>query len=231
MKNAPRAGISTLMFDLDGTLLDSFSVHYESYVVMFGRFGISITQETFLAGYSPNWYHTYEAMGLAKEHWDLANTIWLEEAEKLTAELFPGTVKTLEALSANYFLGLVTSGSKSRVNRDLMRTGIDRFFQTIVTGNDITDPKPSPEALLLALKNVDKAPNEAIYIGDAYADFQMAKAAGVHFIGVSSQFANLRSDDPDYAVHSITDLPGILSEFRLEKQGRQDLRSPGTDQV
>jgi beta-phosphoglucomutase-like phosphatase (HAD superfamily) len=89
---------STLMFDLDGTLLDSFSVHYEAYEIMFAHFGIQITREAFLSSYSPNWYRTYEAMGLAKEHWEPANLIWVKEAEKRTPELFPGTLETLATL-------------------------------------------------------------------------------------------------------------------------------------
>jgi phosphoglycolate phosphatase-like HAD superfamily hydrolase len=56
--------------------------------------------------------------------------------------------------------------------------------------------------------------SEAVYIGDAFADFEMAKAAGVHFLGVSSNFANLNSNHPDYEVHSITNLPELLSSRR-----------------
>jgi HAD superfamily hydrolase (TIGR01549 family) len=198
------------MFDLDGTLLDSFSVHYEAYEIMFAHFDIQITREAFLSSYSPNWYLTYEAMGLAKEHWEPANLIWVKEAEKRTPVLFPGTLETLATLVEHYVLGLVTSGSKSRVIKDLGRTGIERFFKTVVTGDDITEPKPSPEALKLALRKVDKRADEVVYIGDAYADYEMAKAAGVHFIGVSSAFESLRSDDPDYSIHSIAELPSLL---------------------
>ena len=210
MKNSLSGKYSTLVFDLDGTLLDSFSVHYEVYEIMFAHFGIQITREAFLSSYSPNWYLTYEAMGLPKEHWEPANLIWVKEAEKRTPELFPGTLETLAILFEYYVLGLVTSGSKSRVIKDLGRTGIERFFKTIVTGDDIKEPKPSPEALELALREMDKRAEEVVYIGDAYADYEMAKAAGVHFIGVSSAFASLRFDDPNYAIHPFTELPSLL---------------------
>jgi phosphoglycolate phosphatase-like HAD superfamily hydrolase len=96
------------------------------------------------------------------------------------------------------------------VIKDLGRTGIERFFKIIVTGDDIKEPKPSPEALELALRKIDKRAEEVVYIGDAYADYEMAKAADVHFIGVSSAFASLRFDDPEYSIHPITDLPGLL---------------------
>ena len=199
-----------LLFDLDGTLLDSFPVHYEVYKSMFARFGIQINKEKFLSTYSPDWYKTYEAMELPRENWELANSYWLQEAEKHSPGLFPGVHKTLSKLSEFFTLGLVTSGSKTRVINDLDRTGIKHFFKTIVTGDDITNPKPSPESLNLALSNIGKKANESIYIGDTSVDYQMAKACGVYFIGVKSAFNSLSSNHPDYNIHSITDLPGLL---------------------
>jgi HAD superfamily hydrolase (TIGR01549 family) len=200
-----------LFFDLDGTLLDSFSVHYEAYKIIFARFGIQITKERFLSTYSPNWYQTYEAMGLPKEDWDSANLFWVEEAEKRTSELLPGVRETLTRLYESYALGLVTSGSKSRVIKDLERTGIEHLFRSVVTGDDISKPKPSPESLELALLGLGVQPNEAAYIGDAYADYEMAQAAGVYFIGVRSAFTNLNSNDPSYRVYPIADLLNLLS--------------------
>lgn len=199
-----------VLFDLDGTLLDSFSVHYEVYEIMFARFGIQITKESFLSTYSPNWYETYQAMGLPKEDWDAANSYWVEEAEKRNSELLPGVYETLSQLDGRFTLGLVTSGSKSRVLKDIERTGIGGFFKTIVTGNDIQTPKPAPEGLELALRSLGMESSEVVYIGDAFADYEMAKAAGVHFLGVSSSFANLNSNHADYEVHSIIDLPELL---------------------
>jgi phosphoglycolate phosphatase/pyrophosphatase PpaX len=205
-----RKQFKAVLFDLDGTLLDSFSVHYEVYEIMFARFGIQITKESFLSTYSPNWYETYQAMGLPKEDWDAANSYWVEEAEKRNSELLPGVYETLSQLDGRFTLGLVTSGSKSRVLKDIERTGIGGFFKTIVTGNDIQTPKPAPEGLELALRSLRMESNEVVYIGDAFADYEMAKAAGVHFLGVSSSFANLNSDHPGYEVHSIIDLPELL---------------------
>jgi len=199
-----------LLFDLDGTLLDSFTVHYEAYKSMFVRFGIQITKESFLSTYSPNWYKTYQAMGLPEKDWDSANSIWVEEAEKRPSELLPGVWETLTKLHESYTLGLVTSGSKSRVIKDLDGTGIRHYFKTLVTGDDIQKPKPSPEGLEIALLDLDLKPNYAAYIGDAYADYEMAQAAGVYFIGVRSAFNNLDSSDPDFRVHPITDLPNLL---------------------
>jgi len=211
MRTAP---IKAVLFDLDGTLLDSFSLHYEAYEAMFGRFGIEMSKDLFLTTYSPNWYRTYEAFGLPDEHWEAANALWLEEAEKRMANLFDGVVDVLNALSRHCQLGIVTSGSKSRVIKDLDRTGIERYFSTVVTGDDIRTPKPAPEGLEIALSELSIMPHEAVYVGDAHADFEMARAANVAFIGVPSEFANLSHDHPEYDIHPITVLPDVIGRPR-----------------
>jgi len=210
MINKSLKNINTLLFDLDGTLLDSFTVHLEVFKTTFAQFGIQLTEEDFLSNYSPNWYKTYEALGLRKEDWAAADVYWLKEAETKTPQLFPGVNETLIKLNGNYTLGLVTSGSKSRVVRDLNATGIAHFFKTIVTGDDINTPKPSPEGLELALQNLNKHADETVYIGDSSADCEMAKAASVSFIGVSSEFDSINPAHPDYLIQSLNDLPGLM---------------------
>jgi len=210
MNNKAFQNINTLLFDLDGTLLDSFPVHLEIFKTTFAQFGIHLSEEEFLKTYSPNWYETYKAFGLRKEDWETADSFWLKEAEKITARLFPGVKEILLKLDKYFTLGLVTSGSKSRVERDMKATGINIFFKTIVTRDDIQKPKPSPEGLEIALRNLDKQPDEAIYIGDSSADYEMAKAAGVYFIGVTSEFKSLSSNHPDYNIHLLNDLPKLM---------------------
>jgi len=210
MQNKTFQNINTLLFDLDGTLLDSFSVHLEIFKTTFAQFGIQLSEEEFLKTYSPNWYETYEAFGLKKEDWEAADSFWLKEAEKISARLFPGVKEILLKLDKYFTLGLVTSGSKSRVERDVKATGIINFFKTVVTGDDVKVPKPSPEGLEIALRNLDKQADEAIYIGDSSADYEMAKAAGVYFIGVSSEFNSLNANHPDYRIHLLNDLPKLM---------------------
>lgn len=209
--------VKAVLFDLDGTLLDSFSLHYSAYETMFGHFGIEMQKEIFLNTYSPNWYRTYEAFGLAQEHWERANTLWLEAAATHAPELFPGVEQMLSELATRHELGIVTSGSKSRVLNDLDRLAIADHFTVVVTGDDITEPKPAPEGLELALRHLSIVPTEAVYIGDAHADFEMSRAAGVPFIGVASEFANLLDGHPEYRIHSTDQLMTAIRSLGVEQ--------------
>ena len=205
--------MKAVLFDLDGTLLDSFALHYLAYETMFGHFGIEMSRELFLSTYSPNWYRTYEAFGLDEEHWERANTLWLEAAAIHQPELFPGVEEMLVELGSNHELGIVTSGSRSRVVTDLARLNIAGHFSTVVTGDDISEPKPAPEALQLALRQLSVDPHHAVYVGDAHADFEMSRAAGVRFVGVASEFANLLEGHPEYDLHPITSLSTVIESF------------------
>lgn len=204
----PSTGLRTagLIFDLDGTLLDSFQAHFQAFMAMFERLGYPVTEATFFANYSPNWLETYERLGLPRELWQQADTVWMEEATSRPPQLFPGVPNLLERLATRYPLGLVTSGSKQRVLNDLERNGIRHHFTPVITGGDVRAPKPAPEGLLLALEAMRLRPDQAVYIGDALADWEMSRAAGVPFIGIPSRFASLTPETPCDQVRSLVDL-------------------------
>lgn len=184
-----------ILFDFDGTLLDSFPAHYRAYEVTLAHFNMELTPELYKQTFSPNWLAMYEAMSIPKERWQEADNYWLAEVRKHSPQLFPTARPLLDALSSKYVLGLVTSGSRDRVRRDLASTGIGDLFQVVVTGDDISKPKPDPEGLLIALHKLQIRPSEALYVGDAREDCQMAQAAGVPFVGITGEFATVSGVD------------------------------------
>ena len=91
--------ISTLLFDLDGTLLDSFAAHYKAYEIMFPQFGIAVSKERFFEIYSPDWLHTYRMVGLPEAQWQEADRVWLDIVRQIDCEPFPETMATLTQLA------------------------------------------------------------------------------------------------------------------------------------
>ena len=199
-----------LLFDFDGTLLDSFAAHFAAYRHMFARFDLHVTKEELLAAYTPNWYETYRLLGLPEQVWAQADAYWVEAAAQQTAHLFPGVKETLTQLHERFALGLVTSGSKPRVLADLERAGIAALFQVVVTGDDVEAPKPDPEGLVRALRALALQPQDVVYVGDAPADYEMARALDVAFLGVPSAFAQLHEGPSFRRVPSVTALASLL---------------------
>jgi HAD superfamily hydrolase (TIGR01549 family) len=200
-----------LLFDFDGTLLDSFPSHYLGYEVMLRHFGIEMTRELYKKTYTPNWFAMYEALGIPEERYGEADKLWLAEVARHEQGLFPGVQSLLARLDEVYQLGLVTAGSGDRVRRDLAAAGIADSFDVIVTADEITRPKPDPQGLQIALRELRLAPEQALYVGDAREDCLMAQAAGVAFIGIAGEFSTVTGVDGCPQIGGIGDLEAFLA--------------------
>ena len=165
--------------------------------------------------YSPNWYKTYEALKLPQESWKLADRYWLEEIERRPAELFEGVPRMLRKLHGLCKVGLVTSGSKPRVLKDLQYNRVDSIFDVVVTGGDVRNAKPHPEGLQKALYELGVKATNAMYVGDALADYEMAQALGMRFIGVRSNFSVGKPKAPYPVVSSLSEIPKTFLKGNL----------------
>lgn len=202
--------LRAIIFDLDGTLLNSFNAHFRAYEVMLRRFDIHLTADDLRKVYSPDWFAVYRALGLPPEVWDVADKLWLAEAARQPPKLFAGVDRLLDELSTLYPLAIVTSGSGHRVQQDLARTGISGYFRAIVTGDDVPNPKPAPDGILLAAEQLQIAPSSALYVGDTAVDYAAAQAAKMAFIGVQSPLLHEGVPYPFPLLRGATELPNYL---------------------
>jgi HAD superfamily hydrolase (TIGR01509 family) len=186
--------VSTLravLFDWDGTLADSAESSFRCYARVFPEFGVPFSRADFERTYSPDWYHTYREVGLPPEHWDAANARWLEHYAGEPPLAVTGALEAVRRLGgAGLALGLVTSGSRARVEREMGTLGLAPSFQAVLCAGDYQRRKPHPEALLLALDRMGVAAAESAYVGDSPEDVRMAQAAGVFAVGIPGAFPN-----------------------------------------
>jgi phosphoglycolate phosphatase/pyrophosphatase PpaX len=202
--------IRALLFDLDGTLQDTYAIHFQAFRATFARYGRTLTEEQYHAVYAPNWLLTYQMLDFPPELWEEADAIWLAEAGKHCPQPFPGVLETLASLKERFLLGIVTSGQGPRVFNEVSHNGLLPFFQVVVTGSDVEKPKPAPDAIHLALNGLGVAPQESLYIGDTGLDYQTAVAAGLGFIGIRSRFNALPDDLPCPILPDLAQLPDWL---------------------
>jgi len=208
-----KPSIQGVLFDWDGTLIDSYEADASAYLAMFREMGIPWGIKELTRHYSPDWYAVYRAAGLPQHRWEDANTAWRKQYATHKPKLIAGTQRILARLATRHKLGLVTSGDRDRVTRQLRSFRLTRLFAARVCAGDTELKKPHPEPLQLALEKMKLRPSACVYVGDAPQDIEMARAAGVFAIGVLGPFPTeklLRASRPDVLLGSIKALPTAL---------------------
>jgi HAD superfamily hydrolase (TIGR01509 family) len=209
-----RISLGAVLFDWDGTLLDSYQADARAYLAMFAALGIPWSLADLEKHYSPDWYCVYRAAALPKERWAEADHLWRRFYRSERPKLQPGARRVLEQLARRYRLGLVTSGSAWRVRAQLCTLALNSLFAVRVFGEESPRRKPHPAPLRLALRRIGCPPAACIYVGDTPEDVAMARRAGVAVVGVmghSPVAARLRAARPDVLIARIAALPGLLS--------------------
>lgn len=202
-----------VLFDWDGTLLNSFAADTRAYLTMFRTLEIEWGPEQLKSHYSPDWYRVYRAACVPRSKWRRADRLWRTAYAAEKPPLQPGAQNVVRILGRKFVLGLVTSGSRSRVRRQLREFGLAKYFSACVYSEDANRKKPHPEALKWAMKCLDACSEDCVYVGDSAEDIEMARRAGVRPIGVLGPFptaARMRAARPDLLLRSIRELPRYL---------------------
>lgn len=180
--NNPSRNYDAILFDVDGTLLDSFAVYQTIMRQILPKFGkaasISILRQTFAMSVS----QAIQQFGISEyERSELERDYDKVMASGQLKELpFKGVIKLLAQLHQRSIkLGVVTSRSR-RDTMVLTKLPLPTM-NVIVTADEVNHPKPHPESLCRALEFLKIAPDQGLYIGDDISDIQAAQAAGVDF--------------------------------------------------
>jgi HAD superfamily hydrolase (TIGR01662 family) len=214
--NPQTASVKTMLFDWDGTVVDSAQLGLTAFEQSFATLGVVFDHEVYRKVYSPNWYSVYEGMGLPREKWALADELWIQHYGEQTAELVEGAKETIAELHRNgYRLGIVSSGSDCRVRREIKELGMDELFEVIVCNEQMENKKPHPEGLETAMLLLSCSPDKTCYVGDSPQDIEMGKRAGMLTVGVRSEYPTswqLKSFDPDIYLESLSELSNHFSK-------------------
>ena len=208
-----QTSLEYVLFDWDGTLLDSFAADANAYMHMFGALGMRWSIAELKLHYSPNWHRVYRAASLPRAKWKEADRLWRFFYRKQRPKMQPGAMQVLRMLDRRFKLALVSSGSRSRVRKQLREHNVSAMFLAKVCSEDAPRRKPHPAPLRMALGQLRALPQACVYIGDAPEDIEMAHRAGMRAIGVlggSPVPERLRAASPDALIETIRDLPALL---------------------
>ena len=202
-----------MLFDWDGTLCDSGAALYRAFCKVLAEFGVTFSLADYQAVYTPAWYRMYEAFGLPRESWRLADQRWLHHYDGEEPGLLPGAGGVLGRCRAGGLqVGIVTGANRGRIDREFQRLGLT--FRAIVCHEDVVHRKPHPEGIEKALALLKADAGSCCFVGDAPEDIEMGKSARVFTIGVVSEYvtrSRMEAAAPDLLIESIGELPAVLT--------------------
>ena len=204
--------VRAVIFDVDGTLVDSVEAYRVVAEQAASPLGIAVTRDDVCRALNtdqPFWEMLLPAdqpdrAGTIKQLRDDAAGRW-QDVLQMHGRTFPGLRGTLQTLQAwNMHLGIVT-GSREGSLQLLSADGLSSFFSVVITGKDVTRRKPDPEGLLKCAEALGVDPADAVYVGDTPLDVQASRAAGMYSVAVLSgagDSALLSAAGPDWIIHS-----------------------------
>jgi len=214
--------VEAVLFDLDGTLIDSAPIYYQIIDIVFERLGVPPVSRKTLQ----------EAMDDGDFDWDYVLPDPMKSRkEELIAEareiiddiappmfrrqikLIPGAAEICKKIAAQGMkIGLVTSTPTDYISvklTPLREAGVENLLQVIITADDVVNKKPHAEPLLKGSKGLNVAVEQCAYVGDTRVDIRAGNAAGMKTVGVLTGFDDFKAldkENPDAIIDSIAQL-------------------------
>jgi len=219
--------IKAIIFDVDGTLLDTKEFIFQSFEHVLQTFDLShlsrrdidmvmgLPLEECYKALAPN----VNVALLRKAH-----NAFQEDNIQLV-ELFANTVQTLAALRGKGFKMAVVSTRKQTVLRSLDHAGIAHLLDCIITGDDVKNFKPHPEGIHQALKKLKIPATQAIMVGDTEVDIQAGKNAGTYTAAALYGFGSRESLEINQPDHLLSDISDLLIALGLKSSDQRAYES------
>ena len=203
--------LAAVIFDMDGTLFDSWQVVTDAFIAsVTGAGGEPFTPDEIIAAcrFGPPRAILDHLLSRPCRDEELADYHRRLRRDAWSIRTYPGLAAALEQLSARVPLALFTGADLDSVDILLTATDLRRHFKAIVAGDEIEHPKPAPDGLLLACDRLGVKPAHAAYVGDSPLDLEAARNAGV--LAVGAAWGHLEAGIADKVVHRPDDLLELL---------------------
>ncbi len=209
-----------VLFDLDGTLIDSIDLLLQSMEAAFAGRVRRPTRPQWVAGIGTplrtqlrEWCDSDEEVSLLVEGYRRYQDLHLEA---LTT-LYPGVAEVVAWVrEQGHQTGIVTSKGRGMTDRSLHHVGLEGLFDTIVTFEETKRHKPHPAPVELALSRLGVSPDRAIFVGDSPHDMASGRAAGVSTAAAQwGPFSReqLAPTNPSHWLSRMADLPDVVTGF------------------
>lgn len=208
--------MKALLFDFDGTLLDTNELIIETFLhVLNDKFPGQYTAQDCLKFIGPSLKETFDELTPNESEEMVARyREWNAVHHDALVKGYDAVLETLQQLKEmGLRLAVVTTKNRAGIARGMRVLGAEGLFEACITSDDVTHVKPHPEPILLALEKLGVAKEEALMIGDNSHDIEGGKNAGVRTAGVAWSFKGenyIRACKPDFVLQHMTDLLDIV---------------------
>ena len=212
----PPAPLTTFLFDLDGTIIDSIELILRSYRHTMALHRCNEPQpgdDVWLAGLGTPLWAQFGQITEDKE--EIERMVQTYRTYNLThhdalVKPYEGVVDEIRRIKgAGMRMGVVTSKLRDGAMRGIRISGLDEAFDIVVGCDDVTHAKPHPEPVLKAVEELGVSKNETVFVGDSRHDMECGRAAGVKTAAVlwgPFDRAHLADTAPDYWLEKPVDL-------------------------
>ncbi len=181
--------IQALIFDCDGTLIDTMPIHYQAWCQMLGEYGLVMSEKLF---YSYAGWPTVKMIEvLAKDQGITCNPEELAHRKELlyiermaAAEPIHSVVAIAQREKGKRKLAVASGGWHNLVRQSLKNAGIEELFDTVVGADDVAHGKPAPDVFLKAARQLGVSPEHCVVYEDGEPGFAAARAAGMRLVDV-----------------------------------------------
>ena len=212
--------IKAIIFDVDGTLLDTERIYIQAWQESGIRHGFPIPMEALMKTRAVN---AAVATAVFQEYcgqdfpYETIRNTRVEIAEAMIAKETPAQLCKPHAaqvlkqlLEKGYTLGVASSTSHAKTVEHLEHAGLLHYFSVIVGGDMVKNGKPNPDIFLLAAEKAGAKPEECLVVGDSPADVQASHAAGIPVILIPDQVP-ANGQTTALSLHVLNELQELLS--------------------
>jgi pyrophosphatase PpaX len=212
--------LTTALFDLDGTLIDSIRLILDSYHHTLSRHNLPArTDEEWLRGVGTPLHVQFSAWQESPEILEAMIATYrafnLEHHDRMVA-IYPGVLDVVrEIKAAGVQTGLVTSKNRHGAVKGLKLVGLEALMDVLVCADEVANPKPHPEPVEKAVALLGANPTTTVYVGDSIHDMHSGRAAGVRTAAAlwgPFKRPHLESAEPDYWLERPADLVRLFVE-------------------
>lgn len=212
MTNSPQESNTTraVIWDMDGVLVDTAPFHLKTWQEAFRKKGVTFTEDDFRRVFGQRAdaiVRNTLSQALSQNEVDTIveqKNMNFRQAARHSIKPLPGAIELIKLLAESGFrIALASSAPVENIRLLTETLGIYHLFQSIISGRDVPESKPSPQLFLLAARRLGVDPENCVVIEDAIAGVTAARRAGMHCVAVTSTNAREHLQEADLIVDTL----------------------------